>query len=197
MSATTSTAKKTDTSVSFEDLTKISQSIHDLTPEEVEQALNLLYAAREESLNMPIGERVRNNARDAWESFKKTLATKHQNMLNRQKADLKLKISTEAILTKYLGAEAASKIIKVLEKCVKKENFDYMYNLYDKLEEEDKEISRLTINSFKLRKWEISGGGLFGSVSPIKKSVERSIEIESAKIKSLYEDLTNLGILSL
>jgi hypothetical protein len=184
--------------VTSEELVKIGQSIHNLTLEEVEVALSMLHAAKEESLSKPIEEKVKEGAEEAWESFKKTLAKRHQSRLEIKKANLQLNLAIEAIVNKYVGTDSVTKVTLVLEKCVRDWDFTSAKSLYEKMEQgEDRDIIRMIVHSFKLKSREISGEGSPSGSFTLEKTIKQILDSATPKLKMLNQDLVNLGIISL
>lgn len=184
--------------VTSEELVKISQSIHNLTLEEVEAALAMLHAAREESLNQPIDKKVKVEADEVWKSFKQTLENRHQSKLRRDKASLEMRIVVEAIVTKYLDSGTAVKLVPVLNKCIREGDFKPAKNFYEGLEKgEYKDTIRMIIHSFKLKSWDNVGAGSASGLANIERVVREIANSPFATIGNLTQDLTDLGIISL
>lgn len=184
--------------VTSEELVKISQSIHNLTLEEVEAALAMLHAAREESLNQPIDKKVRVEADEVWKSFRQTLENRHQSKLKRDKASLEMRIAVEAIVTKYLDSDTAVKLVPVLNKCIREGDFKPAKNLYEGVEKgEYKDTIRMIVHSFKLKSWDNVGAGSTSGLATIERVVREIANSPFATIGNLTQDLTDLGIISL
>jgi hypothetical protein len=184
--------------VTSEELVKISQSIHNLSLEEVEAALAMLHAAREESLNQPIDKKVRVEAEEVWNSFRQTLENRHQSKLKRDKASLEMRIAVEAIVTKYLDSDTAVKLVPVLNKCIREGDFKPAKNFYEGLEKgEYKDTIRMIVHSFKLKSWDNVGAGSTSGLATIERVVKEIANSPFATIGNLTQDLTDLGIISL